>query len=98
VYDGRLQNPDDIEHFRKIVPSQSRRLMDQITVLSAGEAIAVGSAFNVPARVKVQRPKPEPASASSSPFLGWREDATSFSLDEAIETWLPQPSPAKTEK
>ena len=62
----RLQNPDDIEHFRSIVPSQSRRLLDQATVLGAGEAIVLGSAFHVPARVRINLPKAPPSSRSSA--------------------------------
>lgn len=83
----RLQNPDDIEHFRKIVPSQSRRLLDQITILGAGEGVVVGSAFNVPARVQVQRPSPEPASQSSRPFTGWAAGSSAFDLTSALKTW-----------
>jgi uncharacterized protein len=83
----RLQNPDDIEHFRKIVPSQSRRLLDQITILGAGEGIVVGSAFNVPTRVQVQKPRPEPASRSSRPFKDWEHDSEAFDLVGALRTW-----------
>lgn len=32
----RLQNPDDIEHLRRIIPLQARRLLDQVTVLASG--------------------------------------------------------------
>ena len=35
----RLQNPDDIDHFRRIIPMQARRLLDQVTILASGEAI-----------------------------------------------------------
>jgi DNA helicase HerA-like ATPase len=84
----RLQNPDDIEHFRKIVPSQSRRLLDQITILAAGEAIAVGSAFHIPSRVMVQRADPTPSSESSTPFTAWRGDSEKlFELSEALQQW-----------
>lgn len=84
----RLQNPDDIEHFRRIVPSQSRRLLDQITILSAGEAIVLGSGFHVPARVQIDRPEKAPHSQSSAPYLSWKPDSTTrFDLDEALSYW-----------
>lgn len=89
----RLQNPEDIDHFRKIVPSQSRRLMEQITVLRAGEGIVVGSAFHIPSRVQVKRPIPEPSSKSSAPFTAWRPGAASFNLDAALGSWVPSPPP-----
>ena len=44
----RLQNPDDIDHFRRIIPMQARRLLDQVTILASGEAIVFGSAFHIP--------------------------------------------------
>jgi len=84
----RLQNPDDIEHFRSIVPSQSRRLMDQVTILGPGEAVVVGSAFHIPARVQVDKPAPEPASKSSAPHLAWQPDNVfRFNLDKAFSNW-----------
>lgn len=84
----RLQNPDDIEHFRRIVPSQSRRLLDQITILSAGEAIVLGSGFHVPARVQVDRPEKAPHSQSSAPYLSWKPDSKIlFDLVEALKYW-----------
>lgn len=84
----RLQNPDDIEHFRRIVPSQSRGLLDQITILSAGEAIVLGSAFHVPARVHIDRPEHAPSSQSSAPHVAWHPDAENkFDLDDALKNW-----------
>ena len=85
----RLQNPEDIEHFRNIVPSQSRRLLDQITILRAGEAIVVGSAFNVPLRVQIRKPSPEPSSESSSPWIGWRSGGA-FPVSGALDVWIGQ--------
>lgn len=97
----RLQNPDDIEHFRSIVPSQSRRLLDQATVLGAGEAIVLGSAFHVPARVRVNLPDTQPSSQSSTPHRSWKTDKEQFELESALKNWLgekpqepPPPPPA----
>ncbi|MEN8132181.1 MAG: DUF87 domain-containing protein [Pseudomonadota bacterium] len=84
----RLQNPDDIEHFRSIVPSQSRRLMDQVSILAPGEAVVVGSAFHIPARVQVHKPDPEPSSKSSTPHTAWGPENTDrFDLGKALANW-----------
>lgn len=84
----RLQNPEDIEHFRSIVPSQSRRLLDQVSILSPGEGIVMGSAFHIPSRVKVQKPKPEPSSQSSAPYLAWQPGSGKpFALDKTLTNW-----------
>ncbi|MDE0627298.1 MAG: DUF87 domain-containing protein [Bryobacterales bacterium] len=84
----RLQNPEDIDHFRKIVPSRSRRLMDQITILAPGEAVVVGSAFNVPTRARIQLPDPVPASPTSSPFVTWAPGSEPFDIDQPLNTWI----------
>ena len=84
----RLQNHEDIEHFRRIVPSQSRRLLDQITVLASGEAIVFGSAFHVPTRVRIHLPDKgkEPWSQTAAPYDSWNKDA-GFNLGKALENW-----------
>ena len=81
----RLQNPADIEHFRHIIPIQSRRLLDQVTSLAAGEAILFGSAFHIPFRVQFDPPDPEPYSQTAAPYFEWNEDSESFPLDLAIK-------------
>lgn len=91
----RLQNPDDIERFRRIVPSQSRRLLDQITILAAGEAIVLGSAFHVPARVHIDKPERVPSSQSSAPHLAWKPEVENrFDVDNALQNWGIEPQAA----
>lgn len=87
----RLQNPDDIEHFRSIVPSQSRRLLDQVTILAPGEGIVLGSAFNIPARVRVNPPEFYPSSRSPAPFRSWSANGDGrevFEVGAAIGAWV----------
>lgn len=85
-FSHRLQNPDDIDHIRRIIPKQAQRLLDQVTVLAAGEAILFGSAFHVPARVQVRLPLKEPWSATAAPYVDWGE-GTVFPLTEVVESW-----------
>jgi DNA helicase HerA-like ATPase len=54
----RLQNPDDIDHFRRIIPMQARRLLDQVTILASGEAIVFGSPFHVPDPCSLRQAEP----------------------------------------
>ena len=84
----RLQNPDDIEHFKSIVPTQSRRLLDQISILSSGEAITFGSAFHVPTRVHIHAPSRTPWSQTAAPYWEW-QPANSKSLDipQILKEW-----------
>jgi len=83
----RLQNPDDIDHFKRIIPIQARRMLDQVTVLASGEAIVFGSAFHIPARVQMDKPTPEPHSQTSAPYHEWGTDKTHFPIDEIIKNW-----------
>lgn len=96
-FSHRLQNPDDIDHFRRIIPKQAQRMLDQVTVLAAGEAIVFGSALHVPVRVQIRPPKREPWSATAAPYIDWAK-GTAFPLTEVVESWglntssAPEPS------
>ena len=83
----RLQNPDDIDHFRRIIPMQARRLLDQVTILASGEAIVFGSAFHVPTRVQFEPPQPGPYSQTAAPYHEWSTDTSPFPLTEIVESW-----------
>ena len=83
----RLQNPDDIDHFRRIIPMQARRLLDQVTVLDSGEAIVFGSAFHIPTRVQIDKPFPEPWSQTAAPYYEWKKIYDSFPIDKIMENW-----------
>jgi len=83
----RLQNPDDIDHFRRIIPLQARRLLDQVTTLASGEAIVFGSAFHVPTRVMFDRPNPGPHSQTAAPYHEWKTETDPFPLAEVIDAW-----------
>jgi len=85
-FSHRLQNPDDIDHFRRIIPRQAQRLLDQVTVLASGEAIVFGSALHVPARVQIKKPSKEPWSKTAAPFKDW-SDEIGFPLTEVIQSW-----------
>ena len=87
----RLQNPDDIDHFRRIIPIQARRLLDQVTILASGEAIVFGSAFHIPTRVQFDRPDPTPYSQTAAPYYEWSRQKDPFPLADVIQAWRAQP-------
>jgi hypothetical protein len=94
-FSHRLQNPDDIDHFRRIIPRQAQRLLDQVTVLAAGEAIMFGSAVHVPARVQIKLPSKEPWSSTAAPFVDWAKD-DAFPLGEVADNWGLNDDPIET--
>jgi uncharacterized protein len=84
----RLQNPQDIEHFKSIIPEQARHLLDQIMVLAQGEAITFGSAFQIPTRVHMHCPTREPHSQTSAPYWEWHStDRTGIDIEVVLENW-----------
>lgn len=85
-FSHRLQNPDDIDHFRRIIPKQAQRLLDQVTVLTAGEAIVFGSATHIPARVQINKPSQEPWSTTAAPFVEWKNQQV-FPIEDVLQSW-----------
>jgi len=94
-FSHRLQNPDDIDHFRRIIPKQAQRLLDQVTVLTAGEAIAFGSAMHIPARVQIKTPSQEPWSTTAAPYAEWKKEQR-FPVSEILQAWGVEPSGGDT--
>ncbi|MGB7295402.1 MAG: DUF87 domain-containing protein [Candidatus Aminicenantales bacterium] len=86
----RIQNPEDIDYFKKILPTGSRDLLDQLPILSPGDALLLGSAVNVPARVKVRKPNPTPSSDTPRPWEAWQRGKSRFNIDEAAGLWSSQ--------
>lgn len=92
-FSHRLQNPDDIDHFKRIIPRQAQRLLDQVTVLASGEAIVFGSAVHVPSRVQIRIPKQQPWSATAAPYADWVK-TQKFPLTEILGAWGIAENPA----
>jgi uncharacterized protein len=67
----RLQNPDDIDHFKKILPSGSREILDQVSILKSGETLIMGTSSNVPLKVQITLPTPKPHSESPNLADKW---------------------------
>jgi hypothetical protein len=88
----RIQNPDDIEYFRRIVPIGSREMLDQVPILDAGDALLLGSAVNVPSRVHIPKPDPTPQSETPKPSKAWLEGMPTFDTGEAVKNWLGEAS------
>lgn len=83
----RIQNPEDIDYFKKILPTGSRDLLDQLPILAPGDGLLLGSAVNVPARIKIHKPNPPPSSDTPRPWEAWQAGMKKFSLSEAASSW-----------
>lgn len=84
----RIQNPEDIDYFKKILPLGSRDLLDQLPILAPGEGLLMGSAVNVPTRLKVRKPEPSPESDTSRPWSAWQADKPEFDATSALARWI----------
>ena len=84
----RIQNPEDIDYFKKILPLGSRDLLDQLPILAPGEGLLMGSAVNVPTRLKVRKPEPSPESDTSRPWSAWQADKPDFDAASALKRWI----------
>jgi uncharacterized protein len=91
----RIQNPEDIDYFKKILPTGSRDMLDQLPVLAPGDGILVGSAVNVPARVKVRRPSPQPSSDTPAPWKAWQKGEKKFDISSSLSTWVKEAGAAQ---
>jgi hypothetical protein len=84
----RIQNPEDIDYFKKILPTGSRDLLDQLPIFAPGDGILLGSALNVPARLKVRLPYPKPKSDTPQPWDAWKVGRPLFNLEESCTKWV----------
>ncbi len=92
----RIQNPEDIDYFKKILPTGSRDMLDQLPILAPGDGLLLGSAANVPARVKIRKPSPPPESETPRPWWAWQKDKPTFNVGSATAAWTGQTTPAGT--
>lgn len=94
----RIQNPDDIEYFKRILPLGSRDLLDQVPILAPGDALLMGSAANVPVRVRVRPPSPPPTSETPKPWRDWQPGKPRFDVGTSIKVWLDEAGASANDK
>lgn len=84
----RLTNPADQSYVRKLLPDFLAMSVDMLPYLRTGEAVFVGEAVELPARVKVTKPNPVPKSNDVSYLKGWKEGLPEeYSVAKVIERW-----------
>ena len=70
----RLQNPEDLQYFRKIVPGIYGPLLDQIPALSPQTALVLGECVAAPALVKIREARPVPRSRDPLFYSYWVDE------------------------
>lgn len=82
----RLTNADDQNVIKKLLPDSLGNFGELLPILDVGEALIVGDASLLPSRINVNKPNPEPNSATIGLWSEWSKESTDNSLDIAIES------------
>jgi DNA helicase HerA-like ATPase len=86
----RITNPDDQEYVRALVPDSAHGILESLTSLSQGEAIAVGEAVPTPVRFRVTMPDPPP-NAQDIEYAGmWSRGPEETDVEHIVECWRRQ--------
>ena len=81
----RLSNPDDQNVIKKLFPDSLGDFAESLPILDIGEALVVGDACLLPSRVKIDKPKVKPNSATVDFWDEWKKDKKEKGIKEAIE-------------
>jgi DNA helicase HerA-like ATPase len=86
----RITNPDDQDYVRALVPDSAKGILEALTSLAQGEAIATGEAVPMPVRFRVTMPDPPP-NAQSIDYAGmWSRGPTETDVEHIVDCWRRQ--------
>lgn len=67
----RINHPRDIDYIKRMLPNINAEIVEKPKSFHPGVCVAFGSAFKVPAIVKIPMPNPEPGSSNCDVFARW---------------------------
>ena len=70
----RLSNPDDQNVIKRLFPDNLGNFAELLPILDIGESLIVGDACLLPSRVKIDKPKIKPKSATVNFWDEWKKD------------------------
>ena len=92
----RLTNDQDQNVVRRLMPDSLGGVLDGLPLLDTGEALLLGDAILLPARIKLKFPSIEPLSQTRNFWQEWGEMAPdSVAVAAAVETLRRQSRPAE---
>jgi hypothetical protein len=95
----RLTNDQDQNVVRRLVPDSLGGVLDGLPLLDTGEAILLGDAILLPARIKLKRPIIAPLSSTRDFWREWGEKEPNITaIQAAVETLRRQSRVAKAGK
>ncbi len=81
----RLTNPDDQNVIKKLFPDNLGDFSELLPILDIGESLIVGDASLLPSRVKIDKPKIQPSSATINFWDEWNKEKTEKGIEQAVE-------------
>ncbi|MHB8655572.1 MAG: ATP-binding protein [Terriglobia bacterium] len=83
----RLTNDEDQNVVRRLMPDSLAGVLDGLPLLDTGEAVLLGDAILLPARIKLKMPSIEPLSATREFWTEWGEkEPDQSAVAAAVET------------
>ena len=82
----RLTNSDDQNVIKKLLPDSLGNFGELLPILDVGEALIVGDASLLPSRIIVDKPNPEPNSATIEFWTEWAKESADNTLENAVES------------
>lgn len=67
----RINHPRDIDYIKRMLPNINAEIVEKPKSFHPGVCVAFGSAFKVPAIVKIPMPNPAPGSSNCDVFARW---------------------------
>ena len=86
----RVTNPDDQKYISELVPDAEAGLVNILSTLGRGEALALGEAIPLPTRFQVHRPSPEPNSNDVDFYNQWKNGLDDIDVDAIVDRWRRQ--------
>jgi DNA helicase HerA-like ATPase len=81
----RLTNPDDQNVIKRLFPDNLGDFSEMLPILDIGEALVVGDASLLPSRVKIDKPKIPPNSATVNFWDEWEKPKSERGIEQAVE-------------
>jgi hypothetical protein len=86
----RISNPDDQEYVRALVPDSARGILEALTSLAPGEAIATGEGVPMPVRFRVTMPDPPPNAQDIEYAHMWARGPKEADVEHIVDCWRRQ--------
>lgn len=86
----RITNPDDQAYVRALVPDSARGILEALTSLAQGEAIATGEGVPMPVRFRVTMPDPPPNAQDIDYAKMWSRGPQETDVEHIVECWRRQ--------